>query len=61
MKLVQQFIYDMGDDLSYYQQLGWPVKTWDELAEYVKDLDEEQMKEIFGYCDSYTVYTQEDE
>lgn len=60
MKIIQQFVWDAGDDLSYYsEQLGWPVKTWEELAELVKDNDETEMRFLFGWCDSYTIYAQE--
>lgn len=58
MKFVQKITWDIAD-VQNFKDLGWNVETMDDVAEYIKDWNEDELHTLLGYATDYECWIEE--
>ena len=62
MKFIQKVTWDLGGDLEYYKnQLHWNVDTIEDVVEYFKDLNDDELYLLLGPVADYECWAEETE
>lgn len=61
MKFIQKVTWDLGD-LDYYKnELHWNVNTIEDVVEYLKDWNDEELYSLLGCAIDYECWAEETE
>lgn len=58
MKFIQKITWDIAD-VQNFKDLGWNVETMDDVAEYIKDWNEDELYTLLGYATDYECWIEE--
>lgn len=58
MKFIQKITWDIAD-VQNFKDLGWNVETMDDVAEYIKDWNDEELRNLLGYATDYECWIEE--
>lgn len=62
MKFVQKVTYDLGENFEYYKnELHWNVDTIEDMVEYFKDRNDEELYLMLGRPTDYECWIEETE
>ena len=59
MKFIQKITYDLGSLEYYRDELGWTVETIEDVAEYIKDWNDDELRTLLGYAIDYECWIEE--
>lgn len=58
MKFIQKITWDIAD-VQNFKDLGWDVETMDDVAEYIKDWNDDELRTLLGYAIDYECWIEE--
>ena len=58
MKFIQKITWDIAD-VQNFKALGWNVETMDDVAEYIKDWNDDELRTLLGYAEDYECWVEE--
>jgi len=61
MKFVQKITFDLGELEYYRDELGWNVDSIEDVAERIKDWNEEELHSLLGCAIDYECWIEETE
>ena len=61
MKFVQKITFDLGSLEYYRDELGWNVNSLEDVAERIKDWNDEELHALLGCATDYEYWVEETE
>ena len=61
MKFIQKITFDLGSLEYYRDELGWNVDSLEDVAERIKDWNDEELHALLGYATDYDYWIEETE
>lgn len=58
MKFIQKITWDIAD-VQNFKDLGWNVETIDDVAEYIKDWNDDELRTLLGCTEDYECWVEE--
>lgn len=60
MKFIQKVTWDLGDLEYYKNELQWDVNTIEDVIEYIKDWNDDELYLLLGHATDYECWAEED-
>lgn len=61
MKFIQKITYDLGNLEYYRDELRWNVETMEDVAERIRDWNDEELHALLGCATDYEYWVEETE